>query len=144
MEHFEIMLHLNRDSQSDLKDAYHFMNNQEFIKAKKAFQSAYNLFPFHQTRVPNRFLGGNEKKYEKVLSRLLETSPNFGYAIFEKYVKAYCENKFQDLLPFDLSKLKENSDESLKIQKEILSAFVKFTKQERENVLEFLNKITPE
>ncbi|MGA1791402.1 MAG: tetratricopeptide repeat protein, partial [bacterium] len=85
MEHFEIMLHLNHDSQSDLKDASHFMNNQEFVKAKKAFQSAYNLFPFHQTRVPNPFLGGNEKKYEEGIrfwERVLDNKHDNDYARF--------------------------------------------------------------
>ena len=97
MEHFEIMLHLNRDSQSDLKDAYHFMNNQEFIKAKKAFQSAYNLFPFHQTRVPNRFLGGNEKKYEKGIrfwERVLANKQDNAYARFNLGYLAFLNESY--------------------------------------------------
>ena len=48
----------------------------------------------------------NEKEFEKILSSLLKTSPIFTYSIFQKYVKAYCDNKFKELLPFDLSKLK--------------------------------------
>ena len=43
-------------------------------------------------------------------------------------LKAFCDNKIKELLPFDLSKLKDISDESLIIQKEILSAFVKTIK----------------
>lgn len=83
-----------------------------------------------------------EKEFEKVLSSLLETSPNFTYSIFQKYVKAFCDNKIKELLPFDLSKLRDISDESLVIQKEILSAFVKLSKQEKEDTIKFLDKIT--
>ena len=83
-----------------------------------------------------------EKEFEKILSNLLESSPNFANSIFKKYVKAFCDNKIKDLLPFDLGKLKEISDESLIIQKEILSAFVKLSKQDKDDAIEFLDKIT--
>lgn len=83
-----------------------------------------------------------EKTYEKILSNLLETSPNFTFCILQKYVKAFCDNKIEELLPFDLSKLRDISDESLINQKEVLGAFMKLSKQDREEVIEFLNEIT--
>ena len=83
----------------------------------------------------------DEREFEEVLSNLLQTSPNFTYSIFQKYVKAFCDNKIEELLPFDLSKLRDISDESLIIQKEILSAFVKLSKQEKEDTIRFLDKI---
>ena len=83
-----------------------------------------------------------EKEFEKILSSLLKTSPSFTYSILQKYVKAFCDNKIKDLLPFDLSKLKEVSDESLGIQKEFLEAFLKLSKKEKEDTIKFLNKIT--
>ncbi len=83
-----------------------------------------------------------EKEFEKILSSLLKTSPNFTYSILQKYVKAFCDNNIKDLLPFDLSKLGEISDESLGIQKEFLEAFLKLSKQEKEDAIKFLNKIT--
>jgi hypothetical protein len=84
----------------------------------------------------------SEKEYEKNLITLLQTSPNFTHSIFQKYVKAFCNNKIKELLPFDLSKLKEITDESLIIQKEVLTAFSKFSKKDRENVIKFLDGIT--
>tara|TARA_B100000470_G_scaffold124944_1_gene96576 strand:- start:21 stop:686 length:666 start_codon:yes stop_codon:yes gene_type:complete len=84
----------------------------------------------------------SEKEFEKNLTKLLQTSPNFTYSIFQKYVMAYCNNKFKELLPFDLSKLKGISDESLIIQKEVITAFVKFSKRDKDNVIKFLDKIT--
>lgn len=83
-----------------------------------------------------------EKEFEKILMSLSKTSPNFTYSIFQKYVKAFCDNKIGNLLPFDLSKLQDLSDESLIIQKEILQAFLKLSKQDREEAVRFLEKIT--
>ena len=83
-----------------------------------------------------------EKDFEKIISNLLKTSPNFTYSIFQKYVKAFCNNKIIDLLPFDLSKLGKISDESLGIQKEFLEAFLKLSKQEKDEAIRFLNEIT--
>lgn len=84
----------------------------------------------------------DEKEFEKILSNLLRTSPNFTYSIFQKYVKAFCDNKIEELLPFDLSKMKDISDESLIIQKEILEAFTKLSKQDKDETIRFLNEIT--
>ena len=84
----------------------------------------------------------NEKEFEKILTSLLKTSPIFTYSIFQKYVKAFCDNKINELLPFNLSKLRDISDESLIIQKEILSAFVTLSKEEKEEAIIFLDKIT--
>ena len=84
----------------------------------------------------------SEKEFEAILTDLSKTSPIFTYSIFQKYVKAFCDNKIRELLPFDLSKLRDIADESLIIQKEILSAFVKLPKQEKESAIRFLDKIT--
>ena len=83
-----------------------------------------------------------EKEFEKILTNLSKSSPNFTYSIFQKYVKGFCNDKIKDLLPFDLSKLQVLPDESLVIQKEILKAFLKLSKQDKEEALKFLNEIT--
>jgi len=83
-----------------------------------------------------------EREFEKIIIILSNTSPNFTYSIFQKYVKAFCDDKIKDLLPFELSKLQNISDESLTIQKEILEAFLKLSKQEKEDAIRFLNNIT--
>jgi len=86
----------------------------------------------------------NEKEFEMILSSLMATSPNFTNSIFQKYVKAFCENKITKLLPFDLSKLSQISDESLVIQREVLEAFLKFSKQDKDEALKFLNRLIPD
>ena len=82
-----------------------------------------------------------EKEFEKILSKFMTTSPTFTYSIFQKYVKAFCEDKINELLPFDLSKLKGISDENLIIQKEVIIAILKLTSQEKKDVSVFLEKI---
>jgi hypothetical protein len=70
------------------------------------------------------------------------TSPIFTYSIFQKYVKAFCEDKINELLPFDLSKLQNISDENLIIQKEIVLAFGKLSNKEKKEAVVFLEEIT--
>lgn len=86
----------------------------------------------------------DEIEFKEILTSLLESSPNFTHSIFQKYVKAFCENQIDKLLPFNLSKLSQIPDETLIIQKEILDAFLKFSKQEKDEALKFLNKIIPD
>ena len=83
-----------------------------------------------------------EKEFEKILTKFMTTSPTFTYSIFQKYVKAFCENKINELLPFDLSKLQDILDEDLIIQKEIVLAFGKLPNQEKKEAIAFLEKIT--
>ena len=83
-----------------------------------------------------------EKEFANILSKFMTSSPTFTYSIFQKYVKAFCENKIKELLPFDLSKLQDISDENLIIQKEIVLAFGKLSSKEKKEAIVFLEKIT--
>ena len=82
-----------------------------------------------------------EKEFEKILMKFMTTSPTFSYSIFQKYVKAFCEDKIKELLPFDLSKLQDISDKNLIIQKEVILAFGKLSVQEKKEATAFLEKI---
>jgi len=83
-----------------------------------------------------------ENEFENILTKFMTTSPTFTYSIFQKYVKAFCEDKIKELLPFDLSKLNDISDENLIIQKEIILAFGKLSSKEKKEAVVFLEKIT--
>ena len=83
-----------------------------------------------------------EKEFDKILIKFMTTSPTFTYSIFQKYVKAFCEDKIKELLPFDLSKLQDISDENLVILKEIVLTFGKLSSQEKKEAIRFLDKIT--
>ena len=83
-----------------------------------------------------------EKEFANILSKFMTSSPTFTYSIFQKYVKAFCEDKINELLPFDPSKLQNISDENLIIQKEIVLAFGKLSSKEKKEAIVFLEKIT--
>ena len=42
-------------------------------------------------------LNPKEKEFKKILAKLMKNSPNFTYSIFQKYVRAFCEEKIEDL-----------------------------------------------
>lgn len=83
-----------------------------------------------------------EESQEKQMVKLAEATPTLVFSIFEKYVKAYCNGDFDSLLPFDILRLRDSSEESFIILKEMLVAFPNLSKKEREDTLELLNKIS--
>ena len=112
---------------------------------KKGVLVALATSKAEQQRLLEEFFGqaeSAEKEFEKTITGLQKTSPNFTHSVFEKYVRAFCENKFKDLLPFDLGRLRDIPDESLVIQKEILEAFATLPKQGKDDVTRLLNEIT--
>lgn len=99
----------------------------------------------NREKLMTEFLAGaepNEREFEGIIRRMLEISPNFTYSIIEMYVRAFCYNEIEDLLPFDLTRLKNVANNSLMIQKEVLSAFLQLSKGEKEDAVRFLDKIT--
>ena len=82
-----------------------------------------------------------EREFEEILSALLAASPSFAYSVFEKYVRAFCDNRMRDLLPFDLSRLGEVPDESLNVQIEVLKAFMKLNRQQRRELAKLLDSM---
>jgi len=45
-----------------------------------------------------------ERKFENSIEKIHETAPRFIISIFEKYARAYCDDRIKELLPFDLTK----------------------------------------
>lgn len=82
-----------------------------------------------------------ETRFASILGELSETSPFFVSHILQLYVKAFCEEKIDSLLPFDLTRLRTILDDSLLIQREIITAFAKFSKQERDDIIKMLDEI---
>jgi hypothetical protein len=83
-----------------------------------------------------------EKEFQAILQKLAIIVPRFTYSLFEKYSKAYCEGKLDKLLPFNISKLKKISDESILILREIIEAYSNLSKNEKENTIRFLESIS--
>lgn len=83
----------------------------------------------------------SEKEFQEIIKKLSKIAPKFTYSLFEKYVKAFCEGKLKSLLPFSVANLKNIDDDNLQVQKEILEAFSKMSKPDRDKTVELLKKI---
>jgi len=90
----------------------------------------------------NEFLSKVEIKGEfgNVIKILMKISPKFTYSMFEIYVRAYCEGKLENLLPFSISELQKISKNVFVIQNELLTGFVTLSKSKRLDVLNFFSK----
>ena len=83
----------------------------------------------------------NEKQAFQIMEKLIKIAPHFGFSIFERYVKAYCNNKLDDLLPFTVENVSKSTDSSAQIQMELLEGFSKLSKLDRDQTIDFLKKI---
>ena len=81
-----------------------------------------------------------EKEFADVVKTLVKISPKFTYSMFEIYVKAFCEGKLKSLLPFNVSKFQEISDNAFAIQNELLVGFMTLSKNKKLDILKFLSK----
>ena len=83
-----------------------------------------------------------EKEFASVVKTLVKVSPKFTYSMFEIYVRAFCEGKLKNLLPFTVSKFQEISDNTFTIQNELLTGFTTLSKSKKFDVLKFFSKFT--
>jgi len=95
--------------------------------------------------VLNKFLSKaeiKEKEFASVVKTLVKISPKFTYSMFAVYVRAFCEGKLKNLLPFSVSKFQEISDNAFATQNELLSGFMALPKTKKFDVLKFFSKFT--
>ena len=83
----------------------------------------------------------NEKQAFEIMEKLVKIAPHFGFSIFERYVKAYCESNIEDLLPFTVENVSKSADNSAQLQMELLEGFSKLSKADRDQTIDFLKKI---
>ena len=83
----------------------------------------------------------DERQAFEIMEKLVKIAPHFGFSIFERYIKAYCENKLDDLLPFTVENVSKSTDSSAQIQMELLEGFSKLSKIDRDQTIDFLKKI---
>jgi len=81
-----------------------------------------------------------DKGLEDSIRILLDISPNFVFFIFENYVKAHCDGKIKELLPFEILQLKQILGKNFGIQREMLEGFVSLSTSHRKNILSLLAK----
>jgi len=88
--------------------------------------------------VLQQFLSKSEIKenhFKESIKILAKISPSFAYSIFEKYIRAYCDGKVKDIIPFNIIELKKISGQTFKIQKELLEGFTTLSKSDKNTVL---------
>ena len=94
--------------------------------------------------VLQQFLSKSEIKenyFKESIKILAKISPSFAYSIFEKYIRAYCDGKVSDVIPFNIIELKKISGQTFKIQKELLEGFTTLSKSDKNVVLKmFMGK----
>ena len=112
----------------------------------KGLLVALSIYDFdRKDSVLNEFLSKaeiKEKEFADAIKTLVKISPKFTYSMFEIYVKAFCEGKLKNLLPFSVSKFQEISDNAFAIQNELLAGFITLSKNKKLNVLKFFSKLT--
>ena len=87
------------------------------------------------------FYDAEEVPVQEIISKLQKIAPKFTFSLFEKYAKAYCDGKLEDLLPFSISNLKKASDRESDIEMELLEGFSNMPKEDRDDTVRFLKEI---
>ena len=83
-----------------------------------------------------------EKQFADIITTLAKISPKFTYSMFEIYVKAFCEGKLKNLLPFSILEFQKISKNSFTVQNELLNGFMTLPKTRQADVLSFFAKFT--
>ena len=89
----------------------------------------------------NDFYDTEEVPVQEIIIKLQKTAPRFTFSLFEKYARAYCDGKIENLLPFSISNLKMASDKESDIEMELLEGFSHMPKEDREDTIKFLKEI---
>ena len=89
----------------------------------------------------NDFYDTEEVPVQEIILKLQKTPPRFTFSLFEKYAKAYCDGKIENLLPFSISNLKMASDKESGIEMELLEGFSHMPREDREDTIKFLKEI---
>ena len=83
----------------------------------------------------------DEKQAFEIMEKLVKIAPHFAFSVFERYVKAYCEDRLDDIVPFTVENVSKSADNSAQLQMELLEGFSKLSKSDRDQTIDFLKKI---
>ena len=83
-----------------------------------------------------------EKEFVDAVRTLVKISPKFTYSMFEIYVRAFCEGKLKNLLPFSVPEFQKISENVFTTQNELLVGFMTLPKSKKLDVLNFFSKFT--
>ena len=83
-----------------------------------------------------------EKEFVDAVKTLVKISPKFTYSMFEIYVRAFCEGKLKNLLPFSIPEFQKISENVFTTQNELLAGFMTLSKSKKLDILNFFSKFT--
>ena len=83
-----------------------------------------------------------EKQFADIITTLAKISPKFTYSMFEIYVRAFCDGKLKNLLPFSVLEFQKISQNAFATQNELLKGFMTLPKTRKADVLNFFAKFT--
>ena len=83
-----------------------------------------------------------EKEFVDAVRTLVKISPKFTYSMFEIYVRAFCEGKLKNLLPFSIPEFQKISENVFTTQNELLAGFMTLSKSKKLDILNFFSKFT--
>jgi len=83
-----------------------------------------------------------EKEFVDAVKTLVKISPKFTYSMFEIYVRAFCEGKLKNLLPFSVPEFQKISENVFTTQNELLAGFMTLPKSKKLDILNFFSKFT--
>ena len=118
----------------------HYQLTQKGLLVALAIEESDN-----KNSILSKFLSKSEikqKQFADVITTLAKISPKFTYSMFEIYVKAFCEGKLKNLLPFSVLEFQKISKNSFIIQNELLNGFMTLPKTKKADVLSFFAKFT--
>ena len=118
----------------------HYQLTQKGLLVALAIEESDN-----KNSILSKFLSKSEikqKQFAAVITTLAKISPKFTYSMFEIYVKAFCEGKLKNLLPFSVLEFQKISKNSFTIQNELLNGFMTLPKTRQTDVLSFFAKFT--
>ena len=118
----------------------HYQLTQKGLLVALAIEESDN-----KNSILSKFLSKSEikeKQFADIITTLAKISPKFTYSMFEIYVKAFCEGKLKNLLPFSVLEFQKISKNSFTIQNELLNGFMTLSKTKKADILSFFAKFT--
>ncbi len=73
---------------------------------------------------------------------LIKTAPNFAFKIINEYIYAYSSGLIANIAPLDIDKLRAVTSKEVKIEKELIEAFIKMEDGQREVIKKFFGEIS--
>jgi hypothetical protein len=100
-----------------------------------------------RVKILEKYLGSLPTKYnteDSIITGLLlliKTAPSFAFKIVNEYIYAYSIGLIDNITPLDIKKLRAVISKQIRIEKELIEAFIRMENGQREVVKKFFSEI---